>query len=84
MKKNCPPQPATAKKLLKEAGYPDGIDFTIHVSTKEPTWPTIAEVLPPPSVPVAHVCSPPTLTEVTPTPGGKLINSGVAIPVWPL
>ena len=45
MKKNCPPQPATAKKLLKEAGYPDGIDMTIHVSTKEPTWPTIAEVL---------------------------------------
>ena len=45
MNKNCPPQPATAKKLLAEAGYPDGIDFTIHVSTKEPTWPTIAEVL---------------------------------------
>ena len=45
MEKNCPPQPATAKKLLKEAGYPDGIDMTIHVSTKEPTWPTIAEVL---------------------------------------
>jgi len=45
MEKKCPQQSATAKKLLKEAGYPDGIDMTIHVSTKEPTWPTIAEVL---------------------------------------
>ena len=45
MKKSCPQQTATAKKLLKEAGYPDGIEMTIHVSTKEPTWPTIAEVL---------------------------------------
>ena len=34
-----------AKKLLKEAGYPNGIDMVIHVSTKEPTWPTIGEVL---------------------------------------
>ena len=45
MNKKCPQQSATAKKLLKEAGYPDGIEMTIHVSTKEPTWPTIAEVL---------------------------------------
>ena len=45
MEKKCPQQSATAKKLLKEAGYPDGIAMTIHVSTKEPTWPTIAEVL---------------------------------------
>ena len=45
MDKKCPQQSATAKKLLKEAGYPDGIEMTIHVSTKEPTWPTIAEVL---------------------------------------
>ena len=45
LKMNCPPQPATAKKLLKEAGYPDGFDMVIHVSTKEPTWPTIGEVL---------------------------------------
>ena len=45
MDKKCPQQSATAKKLLKEAGYPDGMEMTIHVSTKEPTWPTIAEVL---------------------------------------
>ena len=41
----CPQDIKQAKKLLKEAGYPDGIEKVIHVSTKEPTWPTIGEVL---------------------------------------
>ena len=41
----CPQDIKKAKKLLKEAGYPDGFDMVIHVSTKEPTWPTIGEVL---------------------------------------
>jgi len=31
-----------ARKLLAEAGFPDGIEFDIHVSTLEPTWPTLA------------------------------------------
>jgi len=31
-----------ARKLLADAGYPDGIEFDIHVSTIEPTWPTLA------------------------------------------
>ena len=38
----------------------------------------------PPSLPVAHVCSPPTLTEVTVTPVGMAINSGAGIPLTPL
>ena len=41
----CKQNIAEAKKLLKEAGYPNGIEMVIHVSTKEPTWPTIAEVI---------------------------------------
>ena len=42
---NCDQDINGAKKLLAEAGYPNGIEMTIHVSTKEPTWPTIAEVM---------------------------------------
>ena len=42
---DCPQDISMAKNLLREAGYPNGIEMTIHVSTKEPTWPTIAEVL---------------------------------------
>jgi peptide/nickel transport system substrate-binding protein len=42
---SCKQNIAEAKKLLKEAGYPNGIEMVIHVSTKEPTWPTIAEVI---------------------------------------
>ncbi len=42
---DCPQDISKAKNLLREAGYPNGIEMTIHVSTKEPTWPTIAEVM---------------------------------------
>ena len=45
LKMKCPQNIKKAKKLLAEAGYPNGIDMVIHVSTKEPTWPTIGEVL---------------------------------------
>ena len=45
LKMKCPQNIKKAKQLLSEAGYPDGIEMTIHVSTKEPTWPTIAEVI---------------------------------------
>ena len=42
---DCPQNISKAKNLLREAGYPNGIEMVIHVSTKEPTWPTIGEVL---------------------------------------
>ena len=45
MDMDCPQNISKAKNLLKEAGYPNGIEMVIHVSTKEPTWPTIGEVL---------------------------------------
>ena len=45
LKMKCPQDIKKAKKLLNEAGYPDGFDMVIHVSTKAPTWPTIGEVL---------------------------------------
>jgi len=45
LKMDCPQNISKAKNLLREAGYPNGISMTIHVSTKEPTWPTIAEVM---------------------------------------
>ena len=45
LKMKCPQNIKKAKQLLSEAGYPDGMEMTIHVSTKEPTWPTIAEVI---------------------------------------
>ena len=41
---DCPQDISKAKNLLREAGYPNGIEMVIHVSTKEPTWPT-GEVL---------------------------------------
>ena len=39
----CDQDIAGAKKLLSDAGYPDGIDVDVHVATLEPTWPTLAE-----------------------------------------
>ena len=39
----CPQDIKGAKALLAEAGYPDGIDFDLYVSTVESVWPTIAE-----------------------------------------
>jgi peptide/nickel transport system substrate-binding protein len=39
----CPQDIAGAKKLLAEAGFPDGIDVEVYVATLEPTWPILAE-----------------------------------------
>lgn len=40
----CPQDIDGAKHLLGDAGYPNGIEFDIHVSTLDPTWVTLAEV----------------------------------------
>ena len=40
----CPQDIAEAKRLLAEAGYPDGIEFDLHTSDKDPHWSTMAEV----------------------------------------
>lgn len=40
---DCPPDVAGAKKLLAEAGFPDGIDVELHTSTVEAVWPILAE-----------------------------------------
>jgi peptide/nickel transport system substrate-binding protein len=42
--KTCNQDIAKAKALLAEAGYPNGIDFDVHVSTVEGVWPAMAEV----------------------------------------
>ena len=39
---SCPQDIKGAKALLAAAGYPNGIDIDVHVSTLEPTWPTLA------------------------------------------
>ncbi len=39
----CPQDIEGAKALLAEAGYPDGIEFDVHVTTLEPSWPALAE-----------------------------------------
>jgi len=40
---SCPQDIEMARKLLAEAGYPNGINVDVHVATLEPTWPTLAE-----------------------------------------
>lgn len=40
---DCPQNIEEAKRLLTEAGYPDGIEFDIHASSLEPSWVTLAE-----------------------------------------
>jgi peptide/nickel transport system substrate-binding protein len=40
---SCPQDIAGAKALLAEAGFADGIDVDIYVSTVEATWPALAE-----------------------------------------
>tara|TARA_B100000902_G_C27240399_1_gene879678 strand:- start:8 stop:1489 length:1482 start_codon:yes stop_codon:yes gene_type:complete len=42
---SCPQDIAGAKKLLADAGFPNGIEFTVHPSSLEPTWTPIAEVV---------------------------------------
>jgi peptide/nickel transport system substrate-binding protein len=41
---DCPPDPEGAKKLLAEAGYPDGIDIEVHTADLEPGMVQFAEV----------------------------------------
>ncbi|QIE44345.1 ABC transporter substrate-binding protein [Pseudohalocynthiibacter aestuariivivens] len=40
----CPQDIAQARALLTDAGYPDGIDVTVHVSALDSSWPTMAVV----------------------------------------
>jgi len=43
-KLDCPPDIEGAKKLLAEAGYPDGIDIEVHTADLEPGMVQFAEV----------------------------------------
>ena len=42
---DCPQDIDKARALLAEAGYPDGLDIEIHISTLEPSWPSMAVAL---------------------------------------
>ena len=42
---SCPQDIAGAKKLLADAGFPNGIELTVFPSSLEPTWTPIAEVV---------------------------------------
>ena len=39
---SCAQDIAGAKKLLADAGFPNGLSVDVHVATLEPTWPTLA------------------------------------------
>jgi peptide/nickel transport system substrate-binding protein len=41
--RECPQNIEGARRLLAEAGFPNGIDFDLQVATLEPVWPTLAE-----------------------------------------
>jgi len=41
---DCSRDVAEAKRLLAEAGYPDGIEFDLHTSDKDPHWVSMSEV----------------------------------------
>jgi peptide/nickel transport system substrate-binding protein len=41
---DCPQDIAEAQRLLAEAGFPDGIEFNLYTSDKDPHWSTMAEV----------------------------------------
>ncbi len=41
----CPQDIEQARALLVEAGYADGLDVTVHISTLEPSWSSMAVAL---------------------------------------
>ncbi|MEO3414062.1 ABC transporter substrate-binding protein [Roseovarius sp. CAU 1744] len=42
---DCPQDIEQARALLAEAGYPDGLEIEVYISTLEPTWPSMAVAL---------------------------------------
>jgi peptide/nickel transport system substrate-binding protein len=43
LERTCKHDIDAAKRLLAEAGYPNGIEFDLHVASLEAVWPTLAE-----------------------------------------